>query len=504
MEASKRTSRLGEQAVVIGASMAGLCAARVLADRFTAVVVLDRDTLGGDPTPRRLVPQGRHPHLLLTAGVRLLDGWFPGLTAELCAAGAVELDLCRDFLWHQAGGIQRRPASSLVGPSMSRPLLEWTVRRRVMALPNVNIRGGVNVSGITLDDQADQVVAVQIGEGEEITADLVVDATGRHARSIDWLAASGYPAPPTTVVEVDTRYVTRVLERNDSPARDWKAAAVIGEPDTKRLAMLLPIEGDRWILSIAGINGEIPPTNDDETVAYARTLGSPVIADLIAHGDVIGEPVTHRFPANQRRHVERLRRYPLGWVLLGDSVCSFDPIYGQGMTSAAQQADALGRALDRHRTVSRAFARRYFRAAARIVNIPWSIAVGGDFAYPDTKGNKPLGTDILNRYIDRVIQAGQCDDTVVIRFNEVVTLVRGPHALLAPSFVLRVLAKARRIDRARRGQEHASRERTRHGRRHKLTDRALGSGVAQSVHAHQSILCRPDPVEATEIVDQVL
>ncbi len=450
MGTPKRIEVVGDQAVVIGASMAGLCAARVLADRFARVVVVDRDTLGDDPTPRRLVPQGRHPHLLLTAGTRLLNEWFPGLTAELCAAGAVELDLSRDFLWHQAGGTQRRPASSLVGPSMSRPLLEWAVRRRVSSLPNVDIQGGVNVRGLTLDDHAGRVSAVQIGEGEEIAADLVVDATGRQARTIDWLATLGYPAPVTTVVEVDTRYVSRVFQRIDSPARDWKAAAVIGDPDTKRLAMLLPMEGDRWILSIAGLNGEIPPTDDDEVLAYARQFESPVIADLIADGKAIGEPVTHRFPANQRRHVERLRRYPLGWILLGDAVCSFDPIYGQGMTSAAQQAAALGHALDRHGTINHAFAKEYFRAAARIVNVPWSIAVGADFAYPGTKGKKPFGTDVLNRYMDRVVQAGQRDDHVVIRFNEVVALVRSPQSLLAPSFVLRVLARARQTDRVRR------------------------------------------------------
>jgi 2-polyprenyl-6-methoxyphenol hydroxylase-like FAD-dependent oxidoreductase len=363
------------------------------------------------------------------------------------------VDLCRDFLWHQTGGTQRRPASSLVGPSLSRPLLEWAVRRRVMALPNVDIRGGVHVRGLTLDDEGKRVNGVAISEAEEIAADLVVDATGRHARTIDWLAAHGYPKPPLTVVEVDTRYVSRVFRRSDSPARDWKAAAVIGGPETKRLAMLLPMEDNRWILSVAGLNGEIPPTDNAEAVAYARQFDSPIVADLIAHGEAIGGPVTHRFPANQRRHVERLRRYPLGWVLVGDAVCSFDPIYGQGMTSAAQQADALGHALDRHGAVSRAFARQYFRAAARIVSNPWSIAVGGDFAYPGTKGKKPFGTDILNHYMERVIRAGQCDDDVVIRVNEVVALVRSPQALLAPSFVFRVLARARQADRARRNSQ---------------------------------------------------
>jgi hypothetical protein len=214
--------------------------------------------------------------------------------------------------------------------------------------------------------------------------------------------------------------------------------------------MLLPAEDDTWILAIAGINGETPPTDDGEMVDYARRFDSSVIADVITSSEPLGAPVTHRFPANQRRHVESLRRFPIAWVLLGDAVCSYDPIYGQGMTSAAQQAEALARALDRTHTVNRAFGRAYFRAAGRIVSAPWSIAVGGDFAYRGTNGKKPLGTDLLNHYMDRVIKAGQCDDDVVIRMNEVVSLVRQPHSLMAPAFALRVLRKARDADRRRR------------------------------------------------------
>ncbi len=156
----------------------------------------------------------------------------------------------------------------------------------------------------------------------------------------------------------------------------------------------------------------------------------------------IGEPATHRFVANQRRHLDKLRRFPLGWAPLGDAVCSFDPIYGQGLTSAALQAQALGAGLDRSGAVDEAFARRYFRAAARAVSAPWSIAVGGDFVYPGTTGPKPVGTDLLNRYVARVNLAAQHDDTVALRFNEVVALVRKPAALLAPAYVVRVLLRA--------------------------------------------------------------
>lgn len=436
---------MGRTAAVLGASMAGLCAARVLADRFDRVVLFERDTLPDGPQPRRLVPQGRHPHLLLVAGARLLETWFPGLRDELRGAGAVDIDICRDFHWHQAGGVQRRPQSMLHGPAMSRPLLEWAVRRRVTDLPNVEIREQTSIEGLLTDTARERVIGVRVGD-DEFDADLVVDATGRAARTLAWVEELGYPTPRTSVVGVDTRYVSRVYRRTDTPSRDWTAAADIGDPTTKRLAMLLPMEGDQWILAIAGINGETAPTDDAGMLEYLRRFDSPVIADIVGGSEPVGEPVTHRFPANQRRHIESLRRFPLGWVLLGDSVCSFNPIYGQGMTAAAQQAGALGSSLDRAGAVNRAFALTYFRAASRIVSTPWSIAVGGDFAYAGATGKKPFGTDLLNHYMDRVIKAGQCDDDVVIRVNEVIALVRSPQSLMSPAFVLRVLRKARQAD----------------------------------------------------------
>jgi 2-polyprenyl-6-methoxyphenol hydroxylase-like FAD-dependent oxidoreductase len=435
--------RAGERAVVVGASMAGLCAARVLAERFDEVLVVDRDALPEGPDARGQVPQGRHPHLLLIAGARLLEAWFPGIVDELEAGGAVDVDLSHDFYWYQGGGVSRRPVSGLNGPAMSRPFLEWTVRRRVETIVNVTVRGETAVSGFTTDDARRRITGVTVGDAA-LPCDLVVDATGRQARSLAWLEALEYEGPTTSLVTVDTRYVSRVHRRTDRPVRDWKAVGLIGDPVSKRLAMALPIEGERWLVFFGGLNGESAPTDDEGLLTYARSFESPVIADILEASEPLTAPATHRFPANQRRHVERLRRFPLGWVLLGDAVCSFDPIYGQGMTSAAQQAEVLGQALDRSRAIDRHFARRYFRAAGRVVAVPWSIAVGGDFVYEGTTGKKPAGTDVLNRYMARVAVAAQHDDAVAIRFNEVVALVRRPEALLTPAFVLRVLRTSRR------------------------------------------------------------
>jgi len=443
MSDTKHPHRVGEHAVVVGASMAGLCAARVLADRFARVSVVDRDTFPTDQRqPRGQVPQGRHPHLLHIAGARLLDGWFPGIVAELYDGGAVELDLCADFYWHQAGGVAQRTATDLKGPAASRPFLEATVRRRLAQLSNVAIHDRCAVTGAEF--VGDRMTGVRLAEDATLHADLVIDATGRQARSLVWLRSAGYAPPPVDTVEVDTRYATQVYRRDPRIALDWKAAAVIDEPSTRRLAMAVPAEGDRWLVVLGGLNGEVPPVEPCERLAWAESLPSPVIADLMASSEPVGDPVTHRFPANQRRRLDKLRRFPSGWTLLGDAVCSFDPIYGQGMTSAALQAAALGACLDRTSSVDQRFGRRFHKSVAAVVAAPWSVAVGGDFAYAGTTGPKPFGTDVLNRYIRRVTVAAQHDDRVAIRFNEVVAMVRRPESLLTPMFALRALRTSMR------------------------------------------------------------
>ena len=436
--------RLGESAVVVGASMAGLCAARVLSDHFRQVTVVDHDALSDDVRWRPRVPQGRHPHLLLQAGSRLLEGWFPGILDELYAAGATEFDFCGDFYRYRYGGPLVRPPTGMVGPVMSRPLLEATVRGHVAALPGVTLRGGSSAKGVVTGDAGARIVGVRMSDGSALDCDLLVDATGRQARSLGWLKRMGYAEPPTSVVTVDTHYTSRTYRREEQPGRDWKAAAVIGDPDSRRLAFALPWEGDRWVVGLVGINGEVPPTDEADRLSFARSLGSPVVADLMAASRPLDEPTSYRFVANQRRHVERMRRFPLGWLLIGDAVCCLDPIHGQGMSTAAQQAATLGRVLDESRALDRHFSRRYFRTVAHPVATAWSVAVGGDFVYAGTTGRKPTGTDLLNRYMTRVTVAAQHDAAVCVRFGEVSGLIRRPEWLLTPAFVLRVLRHARR------------------------------------------------------------
>ena len=436
-------ARLGARAVVIGAGMAGLCAARVLGERFEEVLVVDRDTLPDGSEWRRQVPQGRHQHVLLPGGARILDDWFTGLMAEVEEAGGVPIDLSVDFAWFRAGGLWRRPPSSLRSVSMSRPLLEAMVRHRVDDLPGVTVRGEAPVTDLESDPSRSRIQGVVLAD-RSVEADLVVDATGRRCQTLSWIEKLGYEPPPVSQVEVGIRYVTQVYERSDRPERDWKAIFVVGDPSTRRMAAAVPFEGDRWFVLLSGMNGEQPPTDRFEALEWVRSLDSPAVAEVMEASQPIGEPVTHRFPTEQRRHFDKLRDYPLGWLPLGDAVCSFNPLYGQGMTVAAQQAKALGDELDRRGTVDRALARRYFRAVRRVVEDPWQIAVGGDFAYEAATGPKPPGTYQIGRYMGRLAVAAQHDDLIALRLKEVASLERSPRSLLSPRVAFRGLRGARR------------------------------------------------------------
>ncbi|HTJ74134.1 MAG TPA: FAD-dependent monooxygenase [Acidimicrobiales bacterium] len=432
-------------AVVVGASMAGLSAAAVLASRFESVVLVERDEVTGEPRDRKGVPQGRHAHGLLPAGLQRLEGWFPGLTDELVADGAHYLDLGNDALWYQ-GGYRRRFPTGFSGPLASRALLEHHVRRRALALANVSLRSGAGVTGLTATADNRQVTGVVLDDGTTLAADLVVDTSGRAGRSLRWLEELGYAAPPTSEVKVDVAYSSRVV-RWDGP-RDWAFALVLAGPPTGRQGVAFPLEGDRWIVTLAGMHGDRPPTDDAGMLAFARSLPSPEIAQVLETCTPLADVVTHRLPSNQRRHLDRLRRAPGGLVLLGDSVCSFNPTYGQGMSTAALQAEALGRALDRSSGLDGRFVKAFYKRAAKAINPAWMLTTGADFALPATTGPKPPGTDLLNnRYMPRVFLATQVSDDVCRRFIEVSALLKPPPALLTPAMIVKVLVASRRARR---------------------------------------------------------
>lgn len=433
-----------QRAVVIGASMAGLSAAAVVASRFGEVVLADRDALGDGAEPRRGVPQGRHAHGLLPAGLQRIEGWFPGYTDDLVADGARLVDLGSDVLWHQAGGRRVRYESGVRGPVASRALLEHHLRRRVLGLPNVTLRSGAGATGLTTTEDRATVIGVTLDDGETLAADLVVDASGRAGRTVPWVTALGYPEPPTSHVTIDMRYASRIFRRDPSQRSEWGLGLIMAPPPGGRQGVYFPLEGDRWMVTLAGFHGDQPPRDPEGFLAFARSLPSPEVAELIETCEPLDEIVTHRLPSNQRRHVERLGQVPGGLVLLGDAVCSFNPVYGQGMSSATIQAEALGRTLDRFGSLDDRFVRAFYRRSAKAIAPIWQMSTGADFAFPQTTGPKPPGTDLVNRHMARVLMATQVSEEICQRFLEVTCLLRPARDLLTPAMMVKVGKALRR------------------------------------------------------------
>jgi flavin-dependent dehydrogenase len=429
-------------AVVIGAGMAGLTAARILSRRYGSVTVLDRDTLPDGGTPRRGVPQSAQPHILLVSGLQELTGLFPGLDDELVAGGALRFDLGLGLCSFRYGSRWPRATMGLDLVSISRPLLEATVRDRVVKEPGVTIRDGVSATALYGSNGA--VTGVFLDTGELLEADLVVDASGRGSRSDRWLAALGLPAPEQVEIKVGVAYTTRTFRRTPQQLEGWSAAIVLPTaPAENRTGLVIPIEGDRWMVTVGGWHVDHPPADVAAFTEYARSLPDPIVAELIDHAEPLTEPVMHRFPSSRRRRFETLERIPAGYVALGDAICSFNPIYGQGMTCAAMEAGALDRALERHGTPTAAMARDYYAAAADIIATPWQFAVGGDFSFPATTGPRPRGIAVSNWYARRIALASKHDPEINRVFATVQQLLAPPSVLFRPAFVARVLWRAR-------------------------------------------------------------
>jgi 2-polyprenyl-6-methoxyphenol hydroxylase-like FAD-dependent oxidoreductase len=428
-------------AVVIGAGMAGLTAARVLSSRFSQVTVLDRDSLPTGSSPRRGVPQSSQPHILLSSGLQELTTLFPGFDQELIAAGGTRIDLGAGLATFRYGRRwpQVKSRHSLI--SVSRPHLEALVRARVTALERVTIRDQVAVSALAGSNGA--VTGVVLDTGETLASALVVDCTGRGARSDRWMAALGVPAPEQVEIKVGVTYSVRVYRRTEGDLPGWQAAFTLPtSPDEKAVGLAVPIEGDRWLVGMGGWHQAEPAFDVPSFEAAAKSLPDPIIAELMARAEPLSDVTPFRFPSSRRRLFEKLDRLPTGYVALGDAVCSFNPVYGQGMTCAAREASALGTALDQYDRVS--FARHYYAAVAEIVAIPWGFAVGGDFSYPETTGPRPRGIAARNWYSRRIALASQIDPELNETFIGVQQLLTPPSALLEPRYVLRVLRQSRR------------------------------------------------------------
>jgi 2-polyprenyl-6-methoxyphenol hydroxylase-like FAD-dependent oxidoreductase len=432
--------RLGERAVVLGASMSGLLSARVLTEAFDQVTIVERDELPQEPAHRRGVPQSRHVHGVLARGREALEELLPGLTGDLVRRGALLGDGQDDVRWVNERHRLRQQPSQLQGIAVSRPLLEAEVRSRVLALPNVEATYPAEAQG--LDARQGRVTGVRIrrsdrgADEETLIADLIIDATGRRSRSPEWLEALGYPAPAESRIEVDLGYASCVFPRHAGDLAGDLGAIIGATPAVPRMGAALAAERDRWIVTLGGYTGEHPPSALGPFREFAATLAAPDIADLIADKEPLEEARRFRFANSLRRHYERLRRFPRGYLVVGDAVCSFNPIYGQGMSVAAIEALSLRDCLAEGEA---RLARRFYQRSASSISTPWDIAAGGDLRLPAVPGPRPVRVQLVNAYVARVQAAAASDSVVGHAFLRVVNLLAPPTSLLRPPIAARVL-----------------------------------------------------------------
>ncbi|HZJ05301.1 MAG TPA: hypothetical protein VFD59_07505 [Nocardioidaceae bacterium] len=388
---AETATKVGAHAVVIGASIGGLLAARVLSDWFDQVTVLDRDSLPQEAEYRKGVPQGRHLHMLIQRGLQVLDQQFPGLADELAAGGAARCGT-DDGAWYLGGHLPRF-AGDYHDLSMTRPFLEHHVRMRVAALSNVAVVSGRAATELltTSPGGESRVTGVLTtptsgGAPEALRADLVVDAGGRGSHAPAWLEQLGFGRPEEERITIGVGYTTRLYRRTEEDlAGDTFIIIQPTPPHETRAGVMVAVEGNRWLLTLGGWLGDHAPDDEEGFLAFAKGLPAPDIYDLITRLEPLGGFSTHKFPANLRRRYEKMPSQPEGFVVIGDALCSFNPLYAQGMTVSALESMELGACLDAGLD---GLPRRFYRRAAKIIDEPWQVAAGGGLRLPAGRGRQ--------------------------------------------------------------------------------------------------------------------
>jgi len=442
-DTTKQTNpRLGEHAIVIGASLAGLFAARVLSDFYGRVTVIERDELPALGATRRAVPQGRHAHPLHAGGQRAIKQLFPGIVDDVIAAGGLPYRAGPDLRYTASGHRLPQLDSKAKFAIARRPLLEGVVLQRVRELPNVEIRERCGVVGLVSD--RGRVAGVRtrdvVRNSLECTlrADLVVAASGRGGRVPAWLLSLGFEPPAEERVAVDVLYVSRRLRLQPGALAGAKLIADDARADRPRgMFMAKEDDGDRWTLTLQGYGrAHRPPTDDAGFNAFLATVADPDVVAAVQQAEPLGEIASHAFPAGLRRRYEKLRRFPEGLLVIGDALCSFNPVHGQGMSVAALEAMALWNCL---RDGEHRLARRYFKAATVPVDHAWKLAKRSDLAKPYVTGPATPADRLFGRYLQRVLAVAEHDDVVARAFAMVVGMMSPPKRIMAPAIARRVL-----------------------------------------------------------------
>jgi 2-polyprenyl-6-methoxyphenol hydroxylase-like FAD-dependent oxidoreductase len=448
-------------AIIIGGSLAGLLAGRVLAKHFDRVTIIERDFFPEKPVSRPGIPQSRHLHILLNRGKILLEQLFPGLQNELIAAGSPILDP-KSIAWFSPAGLAPQFApddSDLI--MFSRDLLDWIIRRRLAENTNVHFQAGGTVTGFLVNADRTKITGVSVRfrdrqntsniHEENLNADLIVDASGKVSQTPKWLKKLGYIPPQETVINAFVGYATAIYECSDRLLDKSAVFVTTAPPFRTRGGAIFPIEGNRWLVTLGGGDRDYPPADETGFLEFARTLPTALIYDTIKDAKPLAPISSYRGTENRLRHYDRLHRYPENLIVVGHAVCAFNPIYGQGMTVAALDARMLDECLQTHRKRHpegdlTGFGRQFQQKLAKLHTIPWTFAISQDSRYRESTGAKPnLGTRLIIEYMELVLKALVNDARVCQAFLEVLHMIKPPTILFHPMIAVKAIGHLKQV-----------------------------------------------------------
>ena len=405
-----------EHAVVIGASFAGIGAARVLSERCEHVTIVERDVIPEEWGTRKGVPQSPHVHGIPKLGRELMEQFFPGFVEETQQLGAVLFDQVKVGAGWGRYGWSARGDSKAVGYGVRRALLEHVARNRVLALPNVSMTTA-RVTGFL--SQPGRITGVEMETSDSTTrvaADLVVDAGGKGSTGPTWLEAAGFAAPEESQVNGFVGYSSRWLR---VPEDAWPGTfRYIGQlplPSCTKGGILYPQDNGLYVMSLFGHAKDYPPSDDDAFLAFLEHCATPLLHEVVAQSEPVSSIVTSRSTANRRRHYERLPDPPAGFVTIGDALAAFNPIFGQGISSGLKGAQILSETLDDVGDDLEKLPREFQPRLSAWLDIPWAQATGFDLAFPTTIGARPERTPEqlqMAAYVDTLSQMSTADHTV--------------------------------------------------------------------------------------------
>ena len=452
--------RSWRRAVVIGGGFAGLVTARVLADFFTEVIILEQDPLDADSGVHPHAPQGYHAHAVLAKGGQILEELFPGLRAQLQAAGAPVFDYGRGINFLLPVGYAPRTDTGVQVQTVTRDELERTVRRRVLALPQVTLQDASRCLGLVVGPRRRvtgvSCVRVSGNAGStasraaldnppaDLDADLVVDASGRSSALPAWLARHHLPVPAKRVVKAKITYTSVSFARGAEPEPDFTVAyQMTFAPDIPRGGVVLAVERDRWMCSLFGFDEHVPPTDDAGYLQFARSLANPNLSKVLEHRT--GQDTVRRYTNmnNEWNRYHRIRDWPQRLIALGDAVCVFNPVYGQGLTIAAMHAELLQRMLAARRGAGRGLdglSRAYQRKLVKLILPAWTLSTSSDLIW--NPRHQPVSARVAHWYNRHLFAVATRDPQVWTRFVRVANMVAPPTALFAPAVVGKVFAQA--------------------------------------------------------------